>query len=53
MTYIAAAIGAAYGALLAKRRKGGALDIAQYAAGFGIFGALIGLILNIVILRAS
>lgn len=36
-------LGAAWGALLARRRKGSAADIAQYAAGFAIAFASLGL----------
>lgn len=36
-------IGAVYGGLLAKRRKGKPADIAQYAAGYGLAFAIVGL----------
>lgn len=36
-------IGAVYGGLLAKRRKGRPADIAQYAAGYGLAFAIVGL----------
>ena len=50
MIVIAAAlIGALTGGLTAARRKGNAADIAQYAAGFGICFALLGLIVTIAI----
>ena len=35
-------IGAVTGALTAKRRNGSAADIAQYAAGYGIAFAIVG-----------
>lgn len=53
MTYIGAALGAAYGAGLAWRRKGKKLDILHYGAAFGIIGALLGAIIGIAILRLS
>ncbi|WP_157937675.1 hypothetical protein [Oceaniglobus roseus] len=46
-----AAVFAAWGAFTAKRRGGRKLDMAQYAAGFGILGALIGLVITIVLSR--
>lgn len=51
MTWIAALIGALIGAVIARRRKGSKLDIAQYAAGYGIAFGLLGLVLNIIVLR--
>lgn len=39
---IAGLFGAVVGALTAKRRKGSAADIAQYAAGYGIAFAIAG-----------
>ncbi|MCR9127648.1 MAG: PGF-CTERM sorting domain-containing protein [Rhodobacteraceae bacterium] len=44
--------GAIIGGLTAHRRKGSPADIAQYAAGFGIAFALIGLIATIALHRA-
>ncbi|KMK66862.1 apolipoprotein acyltransferase [Puniceibacterium sp. IMCC21224] len=44
-----ALLGALTGGLTARRRNGSAADIAQYAAGFGICFALVGLILTIAI----
>ncbi|MBV0911600.1 hypothetical protein [Anianabacter salinae] len=38
-----ALIGALWGGWLARKRKGNAYDMAQYAAGFGIFFGLVGL----------
>lgn len=53
MIVIAAAlIGALTGGITAARRKGNAADIAQYAAGFGIFFALVGLVVTIGIDKA-
>lgn len=46
-------VGALWGAFLARRRKGRALDMAQYAAGFGILFALIGLVLAVTIFRVA
>lgn len=48
-----ALLGAAYGAYIAVRRKGKALDIAQYAAGYGILFTLLALFLTLFIHRAS
>ncbi|WP_146592239.1 apolipoprotein acyltransferase [Puniceibacterium confluentis] len=42
-----AVLGALTGGFTARRRKGSAADIAQYAAGFGICFGLAGLILTI------
>ncbi len=46
-------LGASWGAFLAKRREGTRADMAQYAAGFGIAFALLGLFLTIFIARMS
>jgi len=46
-------LGIVIGALTAKRRKGSVLDILQYAAGYGIAFALMGLIATIVLDRAG
>ncbi len=43
--------GAGWGAYLARSRKGSRFDIAQYAAGFGIAGALVGLFATIFLER--
>lgn len=40
-------IGAITGGLVAKRREGNRLDIAQYAGGYAIFGAVIGLFITV------
>jgi hypothetical protein len=45
--------GGIYGALLAKRREGTTLDMAQYAAGFGIAFGLLGLFLTIFVERMA
>ena len=39
--------GAIYGALLAKRRHGSRLDMAQYAAGYGIAFTIVGVFATI------
>lgn len=44
-------LGAAIGALTAKRRGGKLADMAQYAAGYGLAFMLLGLVLTIVIDR--
>ena len=46
-------LGALLGGFTAWRRKGNVLDIAQYAAGFGILFALIGLVLAITVFRIA
>lgn len=43
-----AIVGAIWGGLLAKRREGNRLDIAQYAGVLAILGGLIGMVLTIV-----
>ncbi|MDJ1008716.1 MAG: hypothetical protein QNJ13_12940 [Paracoccaceae bacterium] len=43
--------GAALGAVTAKRREGNRLDMAQYAAGYGIAFGLLGLFLTIFLER--
>jgi len=50
---ISAFIGVVFGVLAARRRRGNRLDIAQYAAGYGIAFALIGVFLGIVIERLA
>lgn len=47
-----ALLGAIIGGLTAKRRKGNAADIAQYAVGFAIAFALVGLVATVLIDRA-
>ncbi|MEC3860595.1 apolipoprotein acyltransferase [Mesobacterium sp. TK19101] len=44
---LSALLGAAIGALTAKRRKGNLADIAQFAAGYGMAFAILGLIATI------
>ncbi|MFA5538345.1 MAG: hypothetical protein WCZ72_08825 [Gemmobacter sp.] len=44
-------LGALWGAYLARRRRGNRLDMAQYAAGFGIAFALLGLFATIFLER--
>ncbi|MFN3936387.1 MAG: hypothetical protein ACK4KW_02315 [Gemmobacter sp.] len=44
-------LGAVWGGLLARRRKGSRLDIAQYAAVFGIIFALVAVIVRIAAIR--
>lgn len=51
MVFTGLLIGACLGAFLATRRKGATLDILQYAAGYGIFFAILALFLNIILVR--
>ncbi|ETX30723.1 apolipoprotein acyltransferase [Roseivivax isoporae] len=44
---LGALLGAVIGGMTAKRRKGNRLDIAQYAAGYAILFALVGLVATI------
>ena len=44
-------IGAIWGGMTAKRRGGRPLDIAQYAAGYGILFAVIGMALTVAVSR--
>jgi cytochrome c biogenesis protein CcdA len=46
-----AVVGAILGAITARRRKGVVLDMAQYAAGYGIAFALLGLFASFAIAR--
>jgi hypothetical protein len=46
-------LGAGWGVWTAKRRGGTPADMAQYAAGFGIAFALLGLFLTIVLERMA
>ena len=50
---ISGAVGAALGAMTAKRRKGNRLDMAQYAAGYGIAFMILGLFLTLGIERLA
>lgn len=51
MLTIGFALGAAFGAVTAWRRKGNWLDILQYAAGYGIACGLIVFVVSILYLR--
>jgi len=42
-------IGAAWGATVARKRKGSRLDMAQYGAGYGIAFAILGLIATLIL----
>ncbi|WP_171234453.1 MULTISPECIES: hypothetical protein [unclassified Ruegeria] len=46
-----AILGAILGALTAKKRNGNGADMAQYAAGYGIAFALLGLIISLILVR--
>ncbi len=46
-------LGAIWGAIIAWRRNGNAMDIAQYAVGFGIALALLGLFVSVFIVRMT
>jgi len=46
-------LGAVWGALLARRRGGRSLDIAQYAAGFGILFGLVAVFLSVFLERMA
>ena len=48
----AALLGAIIGGLTACRRKGNKLDIAQYAAGYGLAFCILGMVLTIILDRA-
>lgn len=45
--------GAAYGAWLARKRGGTRADIAQYAAGYGIAFAILGLFVTLFLARGG
>lgn len=49
----AALLGAIIGGMTAARRKGNGLDIAQYAAGYAIAFALVGLFITLFAHRAA
>ncbi len=51
ISVLAGLAGALYGGLLARRRKGTPADIAQYAAGYGIAAAILGVFVTILLLR--
>lgn len=46
-----ATIGAVLGAWQARRRKGTGFDVAQWAAVWGIIGALIGFVAAVIVVR--
>lgn len=46
-----AILGAVLGALTARKRNGNAADMVQYAAGYGIAFALVGLLVSMVLIR--
>ncbi len=46
-----AILGAILGAMKARKRNGSGADMAQYAAGYGIAFALVGMIVSLIILR--
>lgn len=46
-----AILGAILGALAARKRNGSGADMAQYAAGYGIAFALVGLVLSLILVR--
>ncbi|MFK7753742.1 MAG: apolipoprotein acyltransferase [Sedimentitalea sp.] len=48
-----AMLGAGLGAMTARKRGGKPLDMAQYAAGYGIALGLLGMIATIIIHRAA
>ena len=49
LNFIGAGIGAAIGLLLARRRGGNGLDLAQYAAVFALIGFLLGTLAMLVV----
>lgn len=51
LIYAGLVLGAIWGAFLARRRKGTAFDIAQYAAGFAIAFGIVGLFATVLIDR--
>ncbi|CUJ88731.1 hypothetical protein RUE5091_00757 [Ruegeria denitrificans] len=46
-----AILGAILGALTARKRNGTGADMAQYAAGYSIAFALVGLVLSLILIR--
>ncbi len=46
-----AILGAILGARAARKRNGSGADMAQYAAGYGIAFALLGLIISLILVR--
>lgn len=53
ITYLFMVIGAIGGALRAKKRGGNRLDMAQYAAIYGMIFGLIGLFVAIILARSA
>ncbi|MDQ2095184.1 hypothetical protein [Rhodalgimonas zhirmunskyi] len=51
IAWVAALLGVIFGIIQARRKGGKALDLAQYGAVYGIFFAVIGVIVQIVIIR--
>tara|TARA_R110002094_G_scaffold2502_7_gene10150 strand:- start:3229 stop:3402 length:174 start_codon:yes stop_codon:yes gene_type:complete len=51
IVYVLGILGVVIGGLTARKRGGNKLDIAQYAAGFGIAFMLVGLILTVMLDR--
>lgn len=51
IVWAGAILGIAVGLVTAKRRGGNGLDLAQYAAGFGIAFAILGLFVTVLIDR--
>ncbi|MEO9682703.1 MAG: apolipoprotein acyltransferase [Tateyamaria sp.] len=49
---VAAIIGAFVGGFTARKRNGNKLDIAQYAAGYGLAFIIVGMIATVIIDRA-
>lgn len=48
-----ATLGAAFGAITAKKRGGNRADIAQYAVGYGIALGMVGMIVTVIVHRAA
>ncbi|WP_425080487.1 hypothetical protein [Ruegeria arenilitoris] len=46
-----AILGAILGVMTARKRNGTGADMAQYAAGYGIAFALVGLVLSLILIR--
>lgn len=44
-------LGALWGARVARKRQGNRLDVAQYAAGFAILGAILGVFASVAVDR--
>ncbi|SFR04228.1 hypothetical protein [Poseidonocella sedimentorum] len=52
LVYLFALAGAIYGAWSARRRKGSGLDMAQYAAGYAIALGVLGLFIDLILIRS-